>query len=38
MNKYFMKYVIFSLQEMTPEQFKMNPFMPIIRVNPNQEL
>ena len=33
-----MKYVIFTLQKMTPEQLKMNPFIPIIKVNPNQEL
>ena len=33
-----MKYVIFTLQEMTPEQLKMNPFKPIIKVNPNEEL
>ena len=37
-NKHFMKYVIFTLQKMTPEQLKMNPFKPIIKVNPNQEL
>ena len=32
-NKKFMKYVIFSLQEMTPEQLKQNP----ITVHPNQK-
>ena len=37
-NEKFMKYVIFTLQEMTSEQLKMNPMKPIIRVNPNQEL
>ena len=33
-----MKYVLFTLQEMTPEQLKMNPIRPIILVHPNQEL
>ena len=33
-----MKYVIVTLQEMTPEQLKMNPFRPIMKVNPNEEL
>ena len=33
-NKHFMKYVIFTLQEMTPEQLKQNP----ITVHPNQKL
>ena len=33
-----MKYVIFTLQEMTPAQLKMNPFRPVIKVNPNQDL
>ena len=37
-NKHFMKYLNFSLQEMTPEQLKMNPFKPIIKVNTNHEL
>ena len=33
-NKHFMKYVIFTLQEMTPEQLKQNA----ITVHPNQKL
>ena len=33
-NKHFMKYVIFTLQEMPPEQLKQNP----ITVHPNQKL
>ena len=33
-NKKFMKYVIFTLQEMTPEQLKQNP----ITIHPNQKL
>ena len=33
-NKKFMKYVIFTLQEMTPEQLKQNP----ITVHPKQKL
>ena len=33
-NKHFMKYVKFTLQEMTPEQLKQNP----ITVHPNQKL
>ena len=39
-NENFMKYVIFTLQKMTPEQLKMNPFKPIIKVNTptNQQL
>ena len=37
-NNHFMKYVNFTLQKMTPEQLKMNPFKPIIKDNPNQEL
>ena len=37
-NKQFMKYVKFTLQEMTPEQMKMNPIKPIIKVNTNEEL
>ena len=32
-NKHFMKYVIFTLQEMTPEQLKLNP----ITVHPSQK-
>ena len=34
----FMKYVIFSLHRMTPEQMKMNPIKPIIKVKTNEEL
>ena len=37
-NKQFMKYVNFTLKEMTPEQMKMNPIKPIIKVNTNEEL
>ena len=33
-----MKYVNFTLQEMTPEQMKMKPIKPIIKVNTNEEL
>ena len=33
-NKHFMKYVNFTLKEMTPEQLKQNP----ITVHPNQKL
>ena len=33
-NKTFMKYVIFTLQKMTPEQLKLNP----LTVHPNQKL
>ena len=33
-----MKYVNFTLNEMTPEQMKMNPIKPIIKVNTNEEL
>ena len=33
-----MKYVNFTLKEMTPEQMKMNPIKPIIKVNTNEEL
>ena len=33
-----MRYVIFTLQNMAPEQLKMNPFKPIIQVDPNQQL
>ena len=32
-----MKYVIFTLHRMTPEQMKMNPFKPIIKVQTNEE-
>ena len=37
-NENLMKYVIFNLQKMTPEQLKMDPFKPIIKINPNQQL
>ena len=37
-NKHFMKYVNFTLKEMTPEQMKINPIKPIIKVNTNEEL
>ena len=37
-NKQFMKYVKFTLQEMTPEQMKMNPIKPISKVKTNEEL
>ena len=37
-NKHFMKYVNFMLKEKTPEQMKMNPIKPIIKVNTNEEL
>ena len=37
-NKQFMKYVNFTLKEMTPEQMKTNPIKPIIKVNTNEEL
>ena len=37
-NKHFMKYVIFPLQKMSPEQLKMNPFKTIIKDNTNQKL
>ena len=33
-----MKYVKFPLKEMTPEQMKMNPIKPIIKVKTNEEL
>ena len=36
--KHFMKYVNFTLKEMTPEQMKMNPIKPIIKVKTNDEL
>ena len=34
----FMKYVLFTLYRMTPEQMKMNPIKPIIKVKTNEEL
>ena len=34
----FMKYVIFTLHRMTPEQMKMNPIKPIFKVKTNEEL
>ena len=34
----FMKYVHFTLHRMTPEQMKMNPNNPIIKVKTNEEL
>ena len=37
-NKQFMKYVNFTLKEMTHEQMKMNPIKPIIKVKTNEEL
>ena len=37
-NKQFMKYVNITLKEMTPEQMKMNPIKPIIKVKTNEEL
>ena len=37
-NKQFMKYINFTLKEMTPEQMKMNPIKPIIKVKTNEEL
>ena len=37
-NKHFMKYVNFTLKEMTPEQMKINPIKPIIKVRTNDEL
>ena len=37
-NKQFMKYVNFTSKEMTPEQMKMNPINPIIKVKTNEEL
>ena len=37
-HKQFMKYVNFILKEMTPEQMKMNPIKPIIKVKTNEEL
>ena len=37
-NKQFMNYVNFTLKEMTPEQMKMKPIKPMIKVNTNEEL
>ena len=37
-NKQFMKYVNFTLNEMTPEQMKMNPIKPFMKVKTNEEL
>ena len=34
----FMKYVLVTLHKMTPEQLKMNPIKPIIKVNIYQKL
>ena len=34
----FMKYVLIILHRMTPEQMKMNPIKPIIKVKTNEEL
>ena len=34
----FMKYVFYTLLRMTPEQMKMNPIKPIIKVKTNEEL
>ena len=34
----FMKYVLFTLHRMTPEQMKMNPIKPIIKDKTNEEL
>ena len=33
-----MKYVLFTLHRMTPEQMRMNPIKPIIKVKTNEEL
>ena len=33
-----MKYVYFTLKEVTPEQMKMKPIKPIIKVKTNEEL
>ena len=33
----FMKYVLFTFHRMTPEQMKMNPIKPIIKVKANEE-
>ena len=37
-NKQFMKYVHFTSKEMTPEQMKMKPIKPIVKVKTNEEL
>ena len=37
-NKHFMKSVNFTLKEVTPEQMKMNPMKPIIKVKTNEKL
>ena len=37
-SKQFMKYENFTLKEMTPEQLRMNPIKPIIKVITNEEL
>ena len=37
-NRTFMKYVNFTLKEMTPEQMKMNPIKPIIKLIPIKNL
>ena len=37
-NKHFMEYVNFTLKKMTPEQMKINPIEPIIKVKTNEEL
>ena len=37
-NKQFMKYVNFTFKELTPEQMKINPIKPIIKVKTNEEL
>ena len=34
----FMKYVFYTLHRMTPEQMKMNPIKPIIKVKTNKQL
>ena len=34
----FIKYVLFTLHRMTPEQMKMNPIKPIIKVKTNEKL
>ena len=34
----FMKYVFYTLHRMTPEQMKMNPIKPILKVKTNEEL
>ena len=34
----FMKYVFYTLHRMTPEQMKMNPIKPIIKLKTNEEL